>query len=84
MAPGDLIGCCCDWSRNGLRETGRAAGEGSSKGDTGPSSISEGEGAPLRNGLLEDKLMLRLTSSRERVVLLADMLAVDLPWCLVE
>lgn len=49
MAPGDVTGCC-DWSRNGFRDTGREGG--SSNGDAG-------EAARLRNGLLEERLILR-------------------------
>lgn len=66
MALGETKGCS-PWSKKGLRETGRAIGAGSSKGDSLPISMSAGEAARLRNGLLEDRLMLRWASSPRRL-----------------
>ncbi len=61
---GDVDGCVyglgADASRKGFRETGRGGG---SKGERWLSD-GEGETARLRNGLLEERLRLRVEEGR--------------------
>ena len=65
-APIGLDACCCDqppsilagWSRKGLRDTGLSEGVPTKPG------LSDGELAPLRNGLFEDRLRVSPGESR--------------------